>query len=281
MKNSLIISLLILCISVFSCGEKSEEVSLKEQLETLEPKINFVKLDNEFRRWWTYQYKYISLSSNFNGLNEQSVAIDKKQFLEKLISGQYIPLRLKSIDGVETYKLHKIGDLADKSVGEVIKNEALTALLHYELEGQDFPPFDFTDLNDNHYTNENTKGKIMVLKTWFIACTACVAEFPELNEWIKNYEDRNDIVFVSLALDPKSKLEEFLKTKEFEYQVVPNQGKLIWKELKLQIFPTHIIVDKNGTIVKVVNKASEMISFLNNEEALFEDILPPPPPPTL
>src|SRR5690606_15029725 len=98
--------------------------------------------------------------------------------------------------------------------------------------------------NKNHYTNENTKGKTLILKTWFINCKACVAEFPELNEFVEKHKHRNDIVFVSLALDTKSELEDFLQKKYFEYEVVPNQEEFIEK-LNLQIYPTHIIVDKD------------------------------------
>jgi peroxiredoxin len=98
-----------------------------------------------------------------------------------------------------------------------------------------------------------------------VNCGACVAEFPELNELVEKYEQRDDIIFVSLALDTDSKLEKFLQKKNFEYEVVPNQNDFIYNTLDLQIFPTHLIVDKNGTVRKVANKASEMIAFLENE----------------
>ncbi len=89
------------------------------------------------------------------------------------------------------------------------------------------------------------------------------------------------MVFLSLALDSKAELESFLQKKDFEYKVVPNQKEFIEKKLNLHIYPTHLIVDKNGTIIKVVNKASEMISFLDNEKKLTEKIPPPPPPPPM
>jgi thiol-disulfide isomerase/thioredoxin len=148
----------------------------------------------------------------------------------------------------------------------------------FKMEGLPLTEFNFTDLNGNKYTNENTKGKTIILKTWFINCKACVAEFPELNEFVEKYKQRNDMIFVSLALDSKAELENFLQKNDFEYQVVPNQKEFIDKKLNLQMFPTHIIVDKIGTILKIVNKASEMISFLENENKQTEKIPPPPPP---
>jgi peroxiredoxin len=277
----ILISLVILSILLFSCKEKekTEKKSISEKVENFEPKIEFNEIESDFIKWWTYHSYNISLSSNFTGLNEQSDTIEKKLFLEKLTTGNYFPLKIKSDDKVEIYKLFRLDSNADKSIGSTIKNESLTNLKHFKMEGLPLPEFNFTDLNGNKYTNENTKGKTIILKTWFINCKACVAEFPELNELVENYKQRNDMIFLSLALDSKAELENFLQKKDFEYQVVPNQKEFIDKKLNLQMYPTHILVDKNGTIIKVVNKASEMISFLESENKQTEKIPPPPPPP--
>ena len=280
MRTSILILLVILSILLFSCNEKekTEKKSISEKVENFDPKIEFNEIESDFIKWWTYHSYNISLSSNFTGLNEQSDTIEKKLFLEILITGNYIPLKMKSNNKDNIYKLFSLDSNADKSIGSTIKNESLTNLKHFKMEGLPLPEFNFTDLNGNNYTNENTKGKTIILKTWFINCKACVAEFPELNEFVEKYKQRNDMIFVSLALDTKAELENFLQKKDFEYQVVPNQKEFIDKKLNLQIYPTHIIVDKNGTIIKVVNKASEMISFLENENKQTENKIPPPPP---
>jgi len=278
MKRHQIITFLLLSILVFSCKEESEKELAPKKVENLKPKVNFNELVTDFTKWWTYHSYNISLSSNFIGLNEKSDTIAKKHFLKKLTSGNFIPLKLESKDKSELYKLYKLDSLANKSIGSTIKNESSTSLKHFNMKGKPFPKFDFTDLNGNRYTNENTKGKTTIIKTWFINCKACVAEFPELNELVEKYKNHNDIIFMSLALDSKSKLEEFLQKKNFEYQVVSNQREFIDKTLNLQIYPTHIVLDKNGVITKVVNKASEMISFFENEKKITEKIPPPPSP---
>ncbi|QTD39213.1 TlpA family protein disulfide reductase [Polaribacter batillariae] len=276
MKKHQIITILLLFIFVFSCKEKSEKTKLSEQVENLDPKVNLTELETDFMKWWTYHSKNITLSSNFTGLNEKSDTIEKKQFLEKLITSNYIPIKLKSNERLETYKLFELDSFANKSIGSTIKNKSLLALKHFKMESTEFPKFNFTDLNDNDYNNKNTKGKIIVLKTWFINCVACVKEFPELNELVEKYKNRNDIIFLSLALDSKLELDEFLQKKFFEYKVVSNQREFIVKTLNLQIYPTHIIIDKNGIIQKVVNKASEMIPFFESKMKLTENVPPPP-----
>ncbi len=276
MKKHQIITILLLSIFVFSCKEKTIKTEPSDKVENLEPKVDIKELESDFIKWWTYYSYNISLSSNFKGLNEKSEEIDKNEFLNELISGNFIPLKLKSENGINTYKLYKLDSLSTKSIGSAIKNESLTSLKHFKMERTEFPKFNFTDLNGNHYSNENTKGKTIIFKTWFINCMACVKEFPELNELVEKYKSRDDLIFLSLALDSKPKLEEFLQKKFFEYQVVSNQRVFIDKTLNLQIYPTHIIIDKNGVIQKVVNKASEMISFFENEKKLTESMPPKP-----
>lgn len=275
MKKPETIIVLLLLIFAFACKEKTTVKSV-----AFEPDVNFNIANPDFKKWWSYHYYTISLSSDFMGINEQSDTITKKQFLDALVTGKYIPLKLKSPTGEEVYKLFTLDPSADESIGSTIKDESLVVRKHFNMEGQAFPQFTFIDLNDSLYTSENTKGKIVVFKTWFIGCTACVAEFPELNELVGKYKNRTDMVFVSLATDAKPELEKFLSKKAFEYEVVPGQKEFILKTLSLDAYPTHIVVDKNGTILKVVNKASEMIAFLDHEPSLMDmNSLPPPPPP--
>ncbi|SHN30960.1 Thiol-disulfide isomerase or thioredoxin [Cyclobacterium lianum] len=247
-----------------ACKEKSEGNSISGKVGVLDPEVTINKIESDFSEWWTYHSANISLSSDFIGLNEKSDTIHKEQFLEQLTSGDFIPLKLKSADKTEIYKLYELDTLADKGIGSIIKNASTTNLKHFRMEGKTFPEFDFTDFNGRHYNNENTKGKTILIKTWFIGCTACIAEFPELNKLAEDHENDDDRVFVSLALDAKPELERFLLKKPFKYQVVPEKRDFLEKELNLQIYPTHIVVDKNGIIVKVVNKASEMIAFIEN-----------------
>ncbi|WP_053975476.1 TlpA family protein disulfide reductase [Mangrovimonas xylaniphaga] len=272
-----LIIIFLLHTSITSCKENTNKETADVQIENTEPEITINELEHDFKKWWTYHSYNISLSSNFKALNEHSDTIDKKQFLEKLITGNYIPLKLNSNTKFETYKLFKLDSTANESIVNTIKSVSSINFKHFKMEGKSFPKFDLTDLDGNRYTNESTRGKTIILKTWFINCKSCVAEFPELNELVKRYQQKNDILFLSLALDSENELQDFLEGNNFNYQVIANQQEFIKEKLKLQIFPTHIIVDENGTILKVVNKASEMISFIENEKTSSENLPPPSP----
>ena len=114
-------------------------------------------------------------------------------------------------------------------------------------------------MNGKTYDRFTTKGKVLVIKCWFIRCVACLKEFPELNKLVDKYKDRNDMLFISLAIDSKQDLISFLNTKEFKYAVVPDKEKCI------TAYPTHILIDKNGKIVKVVNGIDDLIPFIEKQ----------------
>ena len=259
MKKITITALAISIISLICCSKKTDFG---------QPNANFKTLEKDFITWWTYHNNNIILSSNFIAVDDLSNKISKEDFLEKLTSGDYIPLKLNPKDSLTCYKLYKLDQSSDSEIRSQIKSSSTADFIHFKAEGKSFPKFQFVDLNGLIYNNYNTKGKIVVIKCWFIGCHACVAEFPELNKLVENYRNRKDIIFISLALDSKEKLNDLLSQKKFSYPVVAAQEKFITKELNVNIYPTHIIIDQNGVIRKVVNNANEMILALRGEEFL-------------
>lgn len=247
------VTLFALLLLLLACSEKSRYG---------EPTIKGESLENDFKSWWTYYKKNINLSSDFVGIDDTEKQISKANFLKTLTSGEYIPLKLAAKDSLFYYKLFRLNPNADKGIKSAMKQSAAIYLDHYKREGTPFPSFQLTDLNGTTYNNENTKGKIVILKCWFIQCHSCVAEFPELNELVESYRNREDMLFISIATDTKDQLAKFLTEKKFDYQVVPEQEDFMRGTLGVTSCPTHFIIDKNGIIQKVTNSADEMIPKL-------------------
>ena len=88
---------------------------------------------------------------------------------------------------------------------------------------------------------------------------------PALNDLVNQYKNRNDILFVSLAFDSKENLKFFLMQHPFNYAVVPGQQNYIMEELKIGSFPTHLIINKQGMIAKVVNDNVSLAATLGKE----------------
>jgi peroxiredoxin len=142
---------------------------------------------------------------------------------------------------------------------------AQTAMTLQNMEGKELPAYHFTDLNGKTYNNHNMKGNVMLIKCWFINCVACVKEFPELNRLVGRYKNRSDVKFISLASDSKTELTAFLKKKPFNYAVVPKMGNYMSEQLNVNAYPLHLLVDKQGKIVKATNSIEDMLPYFEKE----------------
>jgi thiol-disulfide isomerase/thioredoxin len=249
----LLISTLLIFITL-SCSKSIEQPNAN-------PEVTLKKFDT----WWAYNTYNINLSKNYTPLDENFNIIDRENFLKSLSSGKYVAFKLVTSDSTLKYKLHKLDAQADKNIGADMQQFADTHYQYFKMEGRPIPDFNFTDLNGKVYNPETTKGKIVVLKCWFIGCGTCVKEMPRLNEIVKKYQNREDIVFVSLAYDKEEKLRQFLKKTKFNYPVCYVPEQYINEKLEITGYPTHIIVNKKGVISKVTDKAEEMIGALEDE----------------
>lgn len=256
MKITSVFLLICLLFIVFSCTKNPEN-----SVPKIEPKA----LLKNFDTWWNYTYDNVNLSDNFIPLNADSKIISKEKFLEILASGGYIPVLMTMGDTTLIYKIYQIQSLEKSRIEPAMKDLAQTEYERFKREGTKIPKFNFTDLDGNVYTNENTKGKTLVLKCWFVHCAACVAEMPALNEMVAKCKNRKDIIFVSLAYDSKEQLKEFLTKKKFNYAVVPVKESFIVEDLKVSAYPTHFIINKAGIIKKIIDRQDHLAQALIKE----------------
>ena len=223
-----------------------------------------IKILKNLNSWWTYTYQNINLSQDIIALAPNSKVLSKKVFLQLLTTGNFYPVKIGMTNNLPSYKLYSL-NTSDKDIQNTIIQLASDELFYYNMEGKELPTYQFEDIAGQKYNNVNTKGKIIVLKCWFIHCVACVKEFPELNKLVDNYKNRKDILFISLAFDDKQDLKSFLKTHKFNYAVVPNQQTFMIDKLGINTFPTHVVVGKDGKIRKVVDNCNALLPALKKE----------------
>ena len=221
---------------------------------------NVVEIQSNYNAWKNYFESEVFLSLDFIAVDENNQFISKEKFLEQLTEGTFIPMKINSEDATITYKLVPIATTSDSSIKASMVEKAFNELSNFKKEGKAFPSFSFTDINGNLITNATMKGKFIVIKCWFIHCAICIKEFPEVNALVEKYKEQNDIEFISLAEDTPEQLKAFLAKKPLRYSVVPNLKEYMNVDLQLNAFPTHFILDKEGTIVKVASnfKSLEM-----------------------
>jgi thiol-disulfide isomerase/thioredoxin len=274
----IIIKTLILGTLIFtsSCNNSSKQTPKKAKLE-LQSKNDDVKSEEisydaepenilkDFMTWYNYDYYNIRLAQDFIALDTNSAVLNKTQFLNKLLTGKFLAIKTALKDSIPTYKLFKLNS-KDSAITSTIMQSASSEISNYKMEGKKLPDFNFTDLNGVVYDRTTTKGKILILKCWFIHCVACVKEFPELNQLVKDYRQDKNVIFLSLASDNKNDLIDFLKKKQFNYPVIPNSDMYMKQSLGVQSYPTHLFIDENGKIQKVVNNVDDLIAFMRKSK---------------
>jgi peroxiredoxin len=231
----------------------------KQKKELLPP--NPEEIIKDFDTWYAYHYNNIHLGQTFIGVDADEKKLTQTAFLNTLITGKFFVLHTNWKDSIPVYKLYK-NTSTDTSIATVIKQSATHEMENYQMEGKDIPKFSFTDINGTTYSNAVTKGKVLILKCWFIHCVSCVKEFPELNKLVEAYNEDKNILFISLASDSKDALVSFLKDRPFKYATVPKSGNYVMESLGVQMFPTHLVIDTDGKIKKVVNKVADLRAFL-------------------
>lgn len=232
------------------------------------PEVYPTQIQKSYTEWSVYQNKNIMLSRDFTALDSSSKEISKEAFLDQLANGNFIPIRLKSEDAVYYYKLFKILPKTDTSIKATINQIGFDAYKNFKMEGTVFPPFSFKDLEGNLVSNESMKGKIIVIKCWYIHCTPCIKEFPQVNKLVEEYKDRKDIIFMSLAEDSPEQLKTFLARKPLSYSVIPDMKVYMNEALQLNSFPTHFILNKEGLISKVLPNFESLEVALAKESKL-------------
>ena len=120
------------------------------------------------------------------------------------------------------------------------------------------PNFTAKDQDGNPFTNEDiAKNDATVINLWFTGCSACIEEMDEVNELADELKKEDGVDFVSMCTDvnydesTKEAYERIIKDKKPTYKTLAVDYEGDMKEYLEGIFvyPTTIVVDKNGNII--------------------------------
>lgn len=116
------------------------------------------------------------------------------------------------------------------------------------------PDFELPDLQGNPLKLSSLRGKYVVLDFWGSWCIWCVRGFPRMKEAYSKYKDKMEI----LGVDCQD-TEEKWKAAVAEYQLPWLQVRCpddylqtLGQQYNIQGFPTKVIIDPEGRLVKVV-----------------------------
>jgi thiol-disulfide isomerase/thioredoxin len=119
-------------------------------------------------------------------------------------------------------------------------------IIRKEKLGTDFPHFVMTDIDGNTIAKKGLIGKVTVINFWFVGCSPCEMERPELNGLATLYEDNASLMFISFARNDANQLRAFLPAHPFRFTPIPTDKDEIANRFGVNDYPVTIIVDKHG-----------------------------------
>lgn len=119
----------------------------------------------------------------------------------------------------------------------------------HEWRGKPLPKFSLKDVDGDIVDNSIAEGKIVVFNFWNTGCGRCIKEMEQLNVIVEAFYDE-EVVFLAPNYELAGTTGLFLEKQRFNYRVLTDaQG--FMDDLHLDYQPTHMIVDKQGTILDI------------------------------
>lgn len=118
----------------------------------------------------------------------------------------------------------------------------------YFVDGKPISSINEKDMDGKRFNLKDQKGKVVVLNFWFVDCPPCQMEIPQLNTLVDSFANHPDVVFMSVALDEKYDIENFLRSHHFKYRIIDG-GRYIANDLGIKSFPTHVVLNREGKVV--------------------------------
>lgn len=149
---------------------------------------------------------------------------------------------------------------------------SLAACGSSEIEAtvEPFPEFAATDFDGNEISNEIFKDyDATIINFWTNGCGSCIAEMPELEQYYKEFQDKNiNLIAVAASAGDsdlmRSEAEKILKEKGVTYtNIIPDIESDFYKDFICEIsgFPTTYIVDSEGNMI-----GAPIIGVVKNQE---------------
>jgi thiol-disulfide isomerase/thioredoxin len=114
----------------------------------------------------------------------------------------------------------------------------------------------------------NYRGKVVLLNFWGPWCPPCRAEVPALEKLQDAFKDKL-VIIGATVFSPEAAVEKFYKDYRINYPVIWGSYDLMDKYGKVSVFPTTIIIDRNGVIADTVRGSRTREQF----EAMLKPLL--------
>ncbi len=150
------------------------------------------------------------------------------------------------------------------------RHQAVVAVEQTDVEaGEMAPDFELPNLEGKPTKLSSLRGKYVIIDFWGAWCIWCVRGIPSMKEAYSKYKDKMEILGVDCR-DTEDKWKAAVKEHELPWKQVrcpDDQFRSLVEKYSIEGFPTKVIVDPKGKLVKVI--VGEDPSFYTFLDQLF------------
>ena len=191
----------------------------------------------------------VSIDENTVVTNSTGDRVPYSEVMKILASGKYTIDLVNDVHGNATQcKLRAVSKADVDGKRETYLRTPGTENLPKPAAGTAMPRFQLGTLDGRKViTSEDIEGKVAVINFWYSNCKTCVNEINLLNKLANAYRNNVEVVFIAPTMDSRDTLNNFIPSHPFAYQICPLSTPLT-DSLKIQTYPTHIVVGRDGKI---------------------------------
>ncbi|MBO7069639.1 MAG: redoxin domain-containing protein [Bacteroidaceae bacterium] len=135
-------------------------------------------------------------------------------------------------------------------------------------DGKMAPDFTLKSIDGTDLSLSSLRGKYLILDFWGSWCIWCIKGFPEMKKYYEKYGDRLEILGVDCS-DTEEKWKDAVAKHELKWKHVYNpKDSKVPEMYAITGFPTKIVIDPEGKIVKTV--VGENPAFYEFLDELFK-----------
>lgn len=145
-----------------------------------------------------------------------------------------------------------------------------TIMKHSDIYTQSFvgcsmPMWEAVDREGRGIAPYDYQGRILLLNFWWPGCKPCIREFNSLNKLAKEYEGR--VMFLSFVSGSQIRMDTVLAAHPLDYRIIPNADSLTTNVFRMSIFPTNMIIGRDGRVAAIMH-GGQTDDGLSNYEKL-------------